>query len=422
MASRAAKESLRKAALRVTHTLRNAGFPTFWVGGCVRDSLLGKEPHEIDIGTAAPPERVRGLFRKTIMVGARFGVVVVVRGPHQFQVATFRRDASYSDGRHPDSVAFADVRADVARRDFTVNGLVYDPETEEIFDWVGGRADLQQRLVRAIGEPSERFGEDHLRMLRAVRFATQLDFEIESQTWNAIKKMSGLLSRVSGERLREELERMLAETDEKKVARGLRLLYDSGLAAAMFPEAAGLPETDFEHLIRCAAGAAPTTLAVVLAALHHRCGRGGPGAEAAAAVAARLKMSREQRARLVWLSSHSDALAGARARKTSALKRLFAGREWPETAALSRGRVAAGCLDRDDLAHALRLRERLSEEEIAPEPLLSGDDLLEAGFEPGPAFGETLEAVYDAQLDGEIATRSEALTLAKRLMERKRCT
>ncbi|HEX7576790.1 MAG TPA: CCA tRNA nucleotidyltransferase, partial [Verrucomicrobiae bacterium] len=195
----------RETAKEIAQRLNAAGFQAFWVGGCVRDFLLGREPQDFDIATDAKPEQVEKLFRKTIPVGKKFGVVIVVEGKQQFQVATFRAEADYQDGRRPEKVVFASAEADALRRDFTVNGLFYDPLTEKIHDWVGGEKDLRAKIIRTIGSPEERFAEDHLRLLRAVRFAAQLDFEIEPETFAAIQSLAPKIKLISAERIRDEL-------------------------------------------------------------------------------------------------------------------------------------------------------------------------------------------------------------------------
>ena len=200
----------KTTAKKVVARLQRAGFAAFWVGGCVRDFLLGREPQDFDIATDAKPEQVEKLFQKTISVGRKFGVIVVVEGGHQFQVATFRAEADYQDGRRPEKVVFANAEADALRRDFTVNGLFYDPLTKKIHDWVGGEKDLRAKVIRTIGQPEERFGEDHLRLLRAVRFAAQLGFDIEPKTFAAVQKLAPKIKLISAERVRDELIKLFA--------------------------------------------------------------------------------------------------------------------------------------------------------------------------------------------------------------------
>jgi poly(A) polymerase len=219
--------STRSTAVEIARRLQRAGFAAFWVGGCVRDFLLGREPQDFDIATDARPEQVEKLFRKTIPVGKKFGVMIVVEGGQHFQVATFRAEADYQDGRRPKKVVFASAEADAQRRDFTVNGLFFDPLTEKIHDWVGGEKDLRAKIIRTIGAPEERFAEDHLRLLRAVRFAAQLDFEIEPQTFAAIKSLAPKIKLISAERVRDELIKLFAPN--QNVAAGILPAVEGGI-------------------------------------------------------------------------------------------------------------------------------------------------------------------------------------------------
>ncbi len=223
----------RATAVEIVRRLQAAGFSAFWVGGCVRDFLLGREPQDYDIATSARLEQVEKLFRRTVAVGRKFGVMVVVENGRQFQVATYRAEADYRDGRHPEQVTFADAEADALRRDFTVNGLFYDPLTEKTHDWVGGEKDLRAKIIRTIGVPEERFAEDHLRLLRAVRFAAQLGFAIEPQTFAAIKRLASKIELISAERIRDELIKLFSPPH---AARGLVLLLKSGLLPGVLPE------------------------------------------------------------------------------------------------------------------------------------------------------------------------------------------
>src|SRR5258708_1874319 len=227
--------SLRETATEIVRRLQTAGFSAYWVGGCVRDSLLGREPGDYDIATSAVPNQIESLFPRTIPVGRKFGVIIVLEGGHEFQVATFRAEADYQDGRHPEHVTFSDAKADASRRDFTVNGLFFDPVQNKLHDWVDGEADLRAKRLRTIGAPEERFAEDHLRLLRAVRFAAQLDFEIETETFAALKANAPKILTVSAERIREELIKLFRPP---YAARGLHLLRDSGLLKQVLPEIA----------------------------------------------------------------------------------------------------------------------------------------------------------------------------------------
>src|SRR5471032_2088439 len=229
------QDSPKKIATKIVGQLQAAGFAAFWVGGCVRDFLLGREPQDFDIATDAKPEQVEKLFKRTVAVGRKFGVMIVVEGGHQFQVATFRAEADYQDGRRPEKIIFANAEADAQRRDFTVNGLFYDPISKKTHDWVGGEKDLRARIIRTIGKPEERFGEDHLRMLRAVRSAARLGFEIEPKTFAAIKKFEPKIKLISAERVRDELLKLFRPPH---AARGLVLLRESGLLEQILPELA----------------------------------------------------------------------------------------------------------------------------------------------------------------------------------------
>jgi len=400
--------TLEEAALRVVKRLKKAGHKAYWVGGCVRDMLLGRRPHEIDIATSATPQQITQLFRKTIPVGAQFGVIIVVVGPHHFQVATFRKESGYANGRHPDNVSFCDEKTDVLRRDFTINGLLYDPIQKKVYDFVGGRDDIKRGIIRAIGDPRQRFCEDRLRMLRAVRFAVQLEFKIEEATFAALKEEAAQIVVVSGERIREELGRMMSVGRNSLAA---KLLVESGLFAALFPEV-----KDSEHASAVLGNLPSCTVVTGLAAVYHK-----EGERAAAECAERLKMSREERARLLYLTKHHNALDGAAQKRLSFLKRLFARSEWGELLTLYEAKAKAGCGEPESVAFVKRLRASLKDEEIAPPPLLDGNDLIEAGFTPSPAFGRVLEAVYDAQLEGRISSKDEALKLAQRLFREQQC-
>src|SRR6516165_10083591 len=225
--------SPKDIATGIVERLQGAGFAAFWVGGCVRDFLLGREPQDFDIATDADPDQVENLFSKTIPVGKKFGVILIVEQGHQFQVATFRAEAEYRDGRRPEKVVFSSAEADASRRDFTVNGLFFDPIAKKLHDWVGGEKDLRAKIIRTIGAPEERFAEDHLRLLRAVRFAAQLNFEIESKTFAAVKFLAPKIKLISAERIREELLKLFPPPH---AARGLVLLRDSGLLVEVLPE------------------------------------------------------------------------------------------------------------------------------------------------------------------------------------------
>jgi len=431
--------SQRQLAESVIERLRAAGHEALLAGGCVRDLLLGRPPKDYDVATSARPEQAAALFPKSLAVGAAFGVVVVIEGPVQVEVATFRRDAAYSDGRHPDAVTFTDARQDALRRDFTINGMFLDPAGGDVVDYVGGRKDLKARVIRAIGDPRARFAEDHLRMLRAVRFAAELGFDIDPATADAAKELAPRIADTSGERVAAELGRLLTAPPAGR-RRGLLLAADLGLAAVLLPEVQATrgtaqgpgvhPEGDvFTHTVLCVSTLREPTFELALAALLHDVGkpptatvRDGRmtfygheriGEDLARGVCGRLRLSTFQTRRVTFLVRSHMKLMYADEMREARLKRLFAEDGFEELAELWR----ADCLASGGAAgpyEDLMARYRaLGRQAIRPAPLITGDDLIAMGLEPGPAFRDILEAVYDAQLEGRVATRDDALALAR---------
>jgi poly(A) polymerase len=447
----------RQAALQAIRLLREHGHQALWVGGCVRDLLLGREPADYDVATSATPDEVMRIFPRTYAVGAQFGVVLVPlqalgepEGPGQSQghieVATFRSDGAYLDGRHPDSVRYTtSARHDVERRDFTINGLLLDPLSRqpntphgELLDYVEGRRDLEREIVRTIGPPNRRFAEDKLRMLRAVRFAARFGYAIEAATLEAIRALAPQIHRVSCERIRDELSKMLTEGQAR---RAFQLLDESGLLREVLPEIARMkgveqppqfhPEGDvFVHtLLLLASLPAGCSLTLAWGALLHDVGkpatfRRAPdrirfdghveiGARIAADLLARLRFSNRDRDQILALVDNHMRFADVRKMKDSTFKRFVRLPEFDEHLALHR----LDCL----ASHAnLELydytRERLAALPAGaerPAPLINGHDLIAAGYRPGPRFAEILAAVEDAQLEGAIATRDEALGFAE---------
>jgi len=411
---RLSPDAQRRFATDLVRRLRAAGFQAYWAGGCVRDQLLGRTPKDYDVATDARPEQVRELLgrRRTIAVGAAFGVIAVVgpKGAGQIEVATFRRDATYSDGRHPDHVTFSTPAEDAARRDFTINGLFYDPVDDRVLDYVGGQDDLARRLLRAIGDPYERFAEDKLRLLRAVRFAAAFEFAIEERTREAIGRMAPEITAVSAERIAAEMERMLV--DRHRV-RAVRLLMETGLAAAVLPEIvpadpAGRSRLDaalavLERLI-------DPGFPLALAALLH-C---WVDAAAAAAVCQRWRLSNRQAQRTAWLVEHHAALRRARAMRWSQLQPLLVAEGIDDLIALEEAASLAGS---GDASHVTWCRSLVAQprELLDPPPLVTGDDLLRHGVPPGPEYRALLQRVREAQLDGEVRSQPEALELVDRL-------
>ncbi len=439
--TRATAQALPRAATAIVRRLQRAGFPAFWVGGCVRDYLLGRKPGDYDIATAARPEQVEHLFNRTIPVGRKFGVMVVLEAEHQFQVATFRAEADYEDGRHPRQVAFADAEADALRRDFTVNGLFYDPVRKRLHDWVRGEADLRAQIIRTIGRPEERFAEDHLRLLRAVRFAAQLDFEIEAGTLAALKAHAAKIKGISAERIREELIKLFRPPH---AARGLDLLRQSGLLEHVLPEIAATiaceQSPDFHpegsvfnhlrlmlrHLPAESASSLPWAVLLhdvakpVTAAADpktggiHFYGHERIGAEMAEVILGRLRFPRKQIEEIVKAVRCHMQFKDAPQMRKSTLRRLLLRPTFPLELELHR-LDCLGSHSRLDVYDYLvaQVRQLEQQPEIRP-PLLKGDDLIALGMKPGPAMGALLEEIREKQLQDELRTKAEARKWARR--------
>jgi poly(A) polymerase len=404
-------EQQRQFALDVVRQLRAAGFEAYWAGGCVRDELLGRRPKDYDVATSARPPEIRGLFgnKRTLPLGAAFGVITVL-GPRpagMIEVATFRQDADYSDGRHPDHVTFSSAREDAARRDFTINGMFFDPIDGQVIDYVGGQEDLRNRLIRAIGSPRLRFGEDKLRMLRAVRFAAAFGFTIDAETAAAVGEMAHQITVVSPERIAMEMRRLLTEPGR---VQGVRHFIELGLAAAVLPEivprdaaSRSQAERALDVLGRLRDPSFPLALAALLA----------ERADAAAVreLGLRWKLSNKEADEAAWLFEHRLALAGAGTQPWSKLQPLLV-HPWAES--LVDLHEVSSPQGPEDAAWC---REKLSQprEKLDPPPLLTGDDLRALGLQPGPKFKTILQAVRDALLDGQIRTKEEAIQLALKL-------
>ncbi len=419
-------------ALRVVETLRRAGFQALLAGGCVRDLALGRVPKDWDVATAAGPEEVAALFEHTVAVGAQFGISVVVLDEGDYEVARFRRDGPYRDGRRPASIEPADARADAQRRDFTINGLFYDPESGAILDYVGGQCDLRAGIIRAIGDPAARFAEDDLRLLRAVRFAARLGFAIEPATWDALCARAGCIVGVSAERIRDELTLLLTEGGARC---GLRLLDQSGLLPAVLPEVVAMqgvpqeaefhPEGDvwthvqllFEYLDKPSAELAwsallhdigkPSTMVQTERIRFH--GHDAVGAKMAAAICGRLRMSNEARERIRVLVADHMRIGNVHKMRPSTLMRLLREPHFPELLQLHRADCLASHGQLDLYEFCQEQMAKLKKEQLRPPRLISGGDLIALGLQPGPRFKEILAAVEDAQLEGRIDSREEAL-------------
>jgi len=439
-------------AARIVRTLRERGFAAYFAGGCVRDLLLQREPADYDVATSATPQEVMRIFPKTYAVGAQFGVVLVPvlrdsedgeRESYSIEVATFRSDGAYSDGRHPDQVKFSkSAEMDVQRRDFTINGLLYDPESGDVLDYVDGRADLGRKVIRAIGNPHQRFAEDKLRMLRAVRFAARFGYTIEPQTFSAIKKLAAQIHQVSHERIRDEVLRMLTEGQAKPA---FELLDETTLLQHVLPEIKKMqgvdqppeyhPEGDvWVHTLLLLQGLpAGCSKTLALGVLLHDVGkpptfRRAPdrirfdghaeiGTKMAEEICRRFRMSNEDTEQVCALVANHMRFGDVKKMKESTLKRFLRLPEFDEHLALHR----LDCLSSHrDLELYDFVREKISTmpaEQIRPEPLITGNDLIAAGYKPGPQFKEWLTAVEDAQLEGAIQTKEEALSLVERMAQ-----
>jgi putative nucleotidyltransferase with HDIG domain len=455
-----------EAARRIAIALRDAGYEAYFAGGCVRDLLLGRAPDDYDVATSATPDVVLQMFPKTFAVGAHFGVVLVATpssaespsagqaasAPPQVvtEVATFRSDGVYSDGRHPDEVKYTlSAAEDVQRRDFTINGLLLDPlrgggtlEDQKgfgaaVIDHVGGLPDLDAGVIRAIGQPERRFDEDQLRLLRAVRFAARFGFAIDPATFAAIRALAGRIHAVSRERIRDELTKMLTEGHAR---RAFELLNESGLLKEVLPEVARMkgveqppqfhPEGDvWIHTLmlleQLAPGCSPT---LAWGALLHDVGKPPTfrvaerirfdghvevGVAIAAEICRRFRFSNDETRQILALIENHMRFGDASKMKTSTLKRFFRLESFDEHLALHRMDCMAAHCNLDQWNFVRERYEAMPEEVVRPKPLLTGRELIAAGYEPGAQFKEMLHAVEDAQLEGAIGTEKEALTLVK---------
>jgi poly(A) polymerase len=389
-------------AIEIIGELRRRGHEAYLVGGCVRDMVMKIEPADYDIATSAKPEEIVKIFPRTESIGAQFGVILVIHRGHPFEVATFRSDEAYVDGRRPTGVVFTNARQDVLRRDFTINGLLFDPMTGEVIDYVGGQGDIQAKLVRAIGDARARFDEDKLRILRAIRFGARLGYEIEPVTWQAVCEMAPKIHQVSSERIREELTRILTED---QAARGIRLLEESGLRSEI------LPEVDWtSHIERSLAfvkqGVQEDFAMAVL--LHHT------ALPAVDRIVERLKFSRAEMHHIHALVENLPQFSKVRQMSVSALKRFFRLNRFEDHVDLARIHLMAAAEDLSNLNYVLQKRAEWGERDIFPEPVITGEDLISEGFLPGPLFKEILTHVEDEQLEGRLVDRRGALEFVHR--------
>jgi putative nucleotidyltransferase with HDIG domain len=441
--------TLRELANSICDSLKRNGHPALLVGGCVRDLLLGREPSDYDVTTDATPERVMELFPESVAVGAQFGVMLVPRDGLKVEVATFRSDVGYSDGRHPDRVVFSKTpEEDVQRRDFTINGLLMRHDTGEILDFVDGQADLKAGVIRAIGEPDRRFAEDKLRMMRAVRFAARFEFEIEHQTFAAIRRHAGAVTDVSAERLREELTKLLTEGAART---GFELLEKSWLLSIVLPEIAAIrgvpqppqfhPEGDvWAHTLLMIEGlTAGTSPTLAWGVLLHDVGKPPTfkpasetgdrirfdhhvdvGVRMAEAICRRYRFSNEETEQILALVANHMRFMDVDRMRTATLKRFVRLPHFEEHMELHRLDCLSSHRNLDSYRAVQRFLAETPAEEVRPQRVLTGTDLSAMGYIPGPVFREILRAVEDAQLEGRIVSKEEAEEFVRKKFTLKR--
>lgn len=451
-------DSVRNTATEIVRRLQSAGFAAYWVGGCVRDFLLGREPGDYDVATNALPDQIEKLFPRSIPVGRKFGVIIVVEGAEQFEVATFRSESDYQDGRRPEQVSFGDPRADAMRRDFTINGIFFDPVSGKSHDWVGGEADLKAGVIRTIGAPEERFAEDHLRMLRAVRFAARFGFEIEPKTFAAIQAHAEKIKIISAERIRDELLKLFATPnltarDESPnpskrdlqfpASRGLELLRTSGLLEHILPELAATNSCDqspdfhpegnvFKHL-RLMLEHVPADADPMLswAALMHDIAKPRTlsqdpktgtfhfyehekvGAEMTVEILERLRFPRKQIEQVSAAVLHHMQFKDVPRMRKSTLRRMLMRETFPLELQLHRLDCLGSHGRLDIYDHLVEQSKELEKMPDIRPALVNGEDLAELGIKPGPQMGELLAEIREKQLSDELKTKAAALSWLK---------
>lgn len=425
-------------AIDITKILKNHGFMAYFAGGCVRDAIMNIEPVDYDIATDASPDKVMELFPKTFPVGVQYGVVLVIKDGIQFEVTTFRKDGRYVNGRHPESVSFSKTPAeDVKRRDFTINGLLYDPFKDEILDYVGGRDDIKSGVIRAIGDPNERFQEDKLRIMRAVRFAARYKYTIEENTMSAIKIFAKKINEVSPERIRDELDKIFRGENP---GLGLEMLLLTGILIEILPEVSAMegveqpsefhPEGDvFTHTKIMLDMLKDPTRVLAFSALLHDVGKPKTfsraerirfdghvplGARMADEITRRLRFSNDEREKIVRYIENHLKFMDVQEMRTAKLKRFMQSDTFLEELELHRVDCLASHGKLDNWEFCKKKLEEYSKEEIKPEPIISGDDLIILGYKPGPLFKEILIKSGDLQLENKIKTKEEALTWVKK--------
>jgi len=385
------------SAIEIVHQLRNCSHEAYLVGGCVRDMVMGIEPADYDIATSAHPDQIMKLFPRTEAIGAKFGVVLVIHRGHPFEVATFRSDEAYIDGRRPTGVVFTDAKTDVLRRDFTINGLLYDPIERRILDYVCGQEDIAKKIVRAIGDPFKRFDEDKLRILRAIRFGARLGYAIEPETWKAVCAMAPQIHQVSIERIQGEIVRTLTEGQARP---GVQMLHTSGLLREILPEV-----QCNDHLMDCLGQLkGGESAAFAISVLLHEV-----PSDVAERIVQRLKFSNAEIQHVVSLVRERTRMHELKTFSVGALKKFFRLPGFEDHLELMRICDVASRRNLDDYDFAQRAFGGWTAHDIQPAPLVTGEDLISRGFTPGPIFKEILNRVEDEQLEGRLQDRTQAL-------------
>jgi len=418
----------REFAIEIVQRLTDAGYLAYWAGGCVRDLLLGIAPKDYDVATDAIPNAVRKLFgrRRTQAVGAVFGVIIVHGGKDagNVEVATFRTDGSYHDGRRPETVEYSIPQEDAKRRDFTINGMFYDPLQQKVFDFVGGEKDLKDGTVRAIGNPHDRMNEDKLRLMRAVRFTAAFEFTLEESTAEAIREMADGIHAVSAERISQELHRILVDRHRR---RAVELLGKLGLLQKIYPEFLPFPQEEstddslvwgktLSMLQLLQEPRFETAAAVLFHAISFEDEESLP--KIASGICRRRKFSNKETDLILWLLKNRKVLGNAPELKLSTLKRLMAHEHFGDLLALTRVGLLAENLDLNPVLFCEEFLRNTPWEEIDPPVLLTGDDLIVQGYRPSAQFREVLDKIRDAQLEGEISTKREATKMARQMFEK----
>ena len=431
------KTKLRNNAEWMVRKLNEKGFKAYFAGGCVRDMIMGIDPKDYDIATSAKPEEIKNIFKKTVMVGAQFGVAVVIKDGKNYDVATFRADKGYTDGRHPNTVIYTDEKEDVKRRDFTINGLLFDPLEDSVIDYVGGKKDIADGIIRTIGNPFERFDEDKLRLMRAVRLTARFDFTIEENTYEALVSSAHAIKDISKERIRDEIVKILTESNAK---RGIELLNKTGLLEIILPEVTAMkgveqppekhPEGDvYTHTLIMLDLMENPSAEFALGVLLHDVGKPATfekkdkirfkkhaeaGAQIALELLERLRFSKKEIEYIANIIRNHSTFKDVKKMKKSTLKRFLSTEIFEDYLELHRlDRLASG-RNLDTWEYCKEMLNKTPEEDLKPKSLITGDDLTNLGFKPGPHYKDILRYIEDEQLEGRIESKAEAVNIIKK--------